>query len=178
MLESRALEDDFGTGGDSQKDKMKRKLRRQESARQAEEGFTKAAFGSIPTICQHPDGELCDEMVGKFSCVEALRGLLEDMYEVTSTLGLEEEEWEDIMDAEDCDDVDLHMPSKSRVGLRQLIKNLKAKLRKRGPAKWYERLALKVLVIGVNYVQGWMLLRALRRDAMERDLAMPKFPLF
>ena len=82
------------------------------------------------------------------------------------------------MDAEDCDDVDLHMPSKSRVGLRQLIKNLKAKLRKRGPAKWYERLVLKVLVIGVNYVQGWMLLRALRRDAMERDLAMPKFPLF
>ena len=68
--------------------------------------------------------------------------------------------------------------AKPRVGLRQVIKNLKAKIQKRGPAKWYERLALKALVIGVNYVQGWIVLQALRREAMKRDRDMPKFPLF
>ena len=176
MLEC-PLEDDFDTEGSSPKDQHTGKSQRQNAARQAEEGFMKAAFGSIPKICQHPEGELCDELGVIYSCVEALRGLLEDLYEVTSTRGLEEEEWEDIMGAsvEDSNDVE---QIKSRVGLRQLIKNMKAKMQKRGPAKWYERFAAKVFVIGVNYIQGWIVLQALRREATKRDIAMPKFPLF
>ena len=81
-------------------------------------------------------------------------------------------------DAEESDATVLHAASKRRVGLRQLIKNVKAKMQKRGPAKWYERAALKLLVIGVNYVQGWIVLQALRREARKRDQDMPKFPLF
>ncbi|KAL7531412.1 hypothetical protein ACHAXR_009274 [Thalassiosira sp. AJA248-18] len=180
MLES-CLDDDFDLEGySSQEGNKSWKLQSQKAARQAEEGFMKAAFGSIPQICQHPEGELCDDLVGMYSCVEALRGLLEDMYEVTSMRGLEEEEWDDIMrvSGEDNDDVNLQLPSKSRMGLRQLIKNVKAKIQKRGPAKWYERFALKVLVIGVNYIQGSIVLHALRREATKRDLDMPKFPLF
>lgn len=180
MLEN-PLADDFDTEGlSSQTDDWN--LRRQEAARMAEEGFRMSAFGSIPQICQHPEGELCDELVGMFGVVEALRGLLEDMYEVTSARGLEEEDWEAIMgvSVEEGTDIDAESDasSKTRVGLRQLIKNMKAKVQKRGPAKWYERWAAKIFVIGVNYVQGWIVLQALRREARKRDLDMPKFPLF
>lgn len=174
------LADDLDTEENQQRDKNTWKLQSQKSARQADEGFMKAAVGSIPQICQHPEGELCDELAGMFGIVEALKGLLEDMYEVTSARGFEEEEWDDIMgaNAEDANDIDLHVPSKSRIGLRQLIKNVKAKIQKRGPAKWYERWAFKFLIIGVNYVNGWILLQALRREATKRDQDMPKFPLF
>ena len=157
-------------------------VQRQKAAKRAEEGFMKAAFGSIPEICQHPNGELCVEYAPMFSCVGSLRGLLEDMYEVTTARGLEEEEWEDVMgmSVEGSDDADTqtNVPSHNRVGLRQLIKKIKGKLQKRGPAKWYERLAAKIFVIGVNYIQGWIILQTLRREARRRDLAMPKFPLF
>ena len=173
--------DDFDIEGQySEKDKHDWNQRRQEATRQAEEGFRKAAFGSIPQICQHPDGELCNEVVGMYTCVEALRGLLEDIYEVTVARGLEEEEWQDIMSTgvEDTSNDGASRPSKSRVGLRQVIKNIKARVRRRGPAKWYERWALKALVIGINYIQGWIVLQTLRREARKRDLDMPKFPLF
>ena len=173
--------DNFGIEGQySEKDKYDWNQRRQEATRQAEEGFRKAAFGSIPRICQHPGGELCNEVVGMYTCVEALRGLLEDIYEVTVARGLEEEEWQDIMSTgvEDTSNDGASRSSKSRVGLRQVIKNMKARVRRRGPAKWYERWALKALVIGVNYIQGWIVLQALRREARKRDLDMPKFPLF
>jgi len=181
QLESSSVDDFDMEEYISQKDQQTIMLQRQKAAKQAEEGFMKAAFGSIPKICQHPEGELCEEVSNMYSFAESLGGLLEDMYEVTSARGLEEEEWEDIMGAtvEDDDDVDSQMAlTNSRVGLRQLIKNMKAKIQKRGPAKWYERLAAKVFVIGVNYIQGWIVLQALRREARRRDLAMPKFPLF
>ena len=163
-------------GYSSQINKQDRTLHRQEAALQSEEGFRKAAFGSIPQICQHPEGELCDELFGMFSCVESLRELLEDMYEVTSTRGLEEEELEAIIavSAEDAN----NDSNPDHLGLRELIKIMKAKIEKRGPARWYERWAAKILIVGVNYVQGWILLQALRREARKRDLTMPKFPLF
>mmetsp|Transcript_31098 Transcript_31098/g.57676 ORF Transcript_31098/g.57676 Transcript_31098/m.57676 type:complete len:843 (+) Transcript_31098:140-2668(+) len=161
---------------------------RQEAAKRAQTEFARAAFGSVPQICQQPEGELCREFGIKYSYLEALKGLLEDMYEATSTRGLDEEEWEAMgggVGAEEGsieDDVDsqimLPSSSDSRIGLRQLVKKFKAKIQKRGPAKWYERLASKVFVIGINYIQGWIILQALRREARKRDLEMPKFPLF
>ena len=167
-------------GMSSEKDKYEWNQQRLEATRQAEEGFRKAAFGSIPQICQHPDGKLCNEMVGMFSCVEALRGLLEDIYDVTVSRGLDLEEWEDIMSTGLEKDTSINEGSSpnSRVGLRQVIKNIKAKVQKRGAAKWYERWALKALVIGINYVQGYIVLQSLRREARKRDREMPKFPLF
>ena len=154
---------------------------RREGAKRAEEGFLKAAFLSIPAMCQQPQMELGD----LYSCTEALRGLLEDMYEATLSRGIEEEEWNDVMDmsAEETARLyhgnnDINSAPAERVGLRELIKKIKNKRAKRGPAKWYERLAGKALVIGVNYVQGWIVLQTLRREARRRDLTMPKFPLF
>ncbi|KAL3784896.1 hypothetical protein HJC23_012499 [Cyclotella cryptica] len=154
---------------------------RLDAARRAEEGFMKSAFDSIPQICRHPDGELCGEMSALYSCVDALRGLLDDMYEATSTRVLEEEEWEDIMD-NSIENAILNQGDtsifKERIGLRQLIKKIRDERRKHGPTKWYERLTAKALIIGVNYFQGWIILQSLRREARKRDLSMPKFPLF
>lgn len=156
-------------------------LRRRKAARYAEEQFTKAAVESIPKICKSPEGELSDDIVGMFSCVEALGGLLEDMEEVTATRDNEENEWRDItsgLEDESNGGIDSLAISHSRLGLRQLIKRVRNKVQRNGPARWYERLAAKVLVIGVNYVQGWLVLHALRREAKKRDMEMPKFPLF
>lgn len=161
---------------------------RREAAKNTQAEFARAAFGSVPQICQQPEGELCVEFGIKYSCLEALQGLLEDMYEATSTRGLDEEEWEAMGGGagaeegsieDDVVDSQIMLPSSnSRIGLRQLIKKFKAKIQKRGPAKWYERFAAKVCVIGINYIQGWIILEAMRREARKRDLDMPKFPLF
>lgn len=45
-------------------------------------------------------------------------------------------------------------------------------------AKWYEKLAARAAVLGINYLQGWMAWQAVQRAAAERDKSMPKFPLF
>ena len=157
--------------------------RRRVAARDAHDGFERSAYASIPRICRRPDGELCDdcELTGMFGCVEALRGLLEDMHDATSSRCLDEKGWEDIVaggDGDADDESQLRRTPETRMGLRQLLKRVKAKVHKRGPARWYERLAAKIFVIGVNYVQGWIVLQSLRREARKRDLAMPKFPLF
>jgi hypothetical protein len=153
-----------------------RDVQRKAGAKRAEEGFLNAACSSIPAVCQNPHMELVD----LYSCTDVLRGLLEDMYEATLSRGIEEEEWNDVMDvsADEASRLTPSTPAKRRVGLRELIKNIKKKRMNRGPAKWYERLAAKALVIGVNYVQGWIVLKTLRREATRRDLTMPKFPLF
>jgi hypothetical protein len=156
-------------------------LRRRKAARHAEEQFTKAAIESIPQICRGPEGDFCDDFAVMFSCAEALRGLLEDMEEVTATRDVEESEWSDMMgghEEESNEDIESRALPHSRIGLRQLIKNVRAKVQRRGPARWYERWAAKAFVIGVNYMQGWLVLHALRREAKKRDMEMPKFPLF
>ena len=157
------------------------RLRRRKAARHAEEQFTKAAVGSIPQICRTPDGELCNDFAGMFSCAEALRGLLEDIEEVSATRDDEENEWLGIVGGRDDEinnDMEALAATHSRLGLRQLIKRARDRVQSRGPARWYERWAAKLFVIGVNYVQGWMVLQALRREAKKRDTEMPKFPLF
>lgn len=156
--------------------------KRKEAAKRVEQGFTNSAFDSIPQICRHPDGELCEEMASLYSCVESLRGLLEDMYEITSSRMLDEEEWDDIIDGDiegtTSDEESTTGLFKQRIGLRQLIKMIREDRQKKGPAKWYERWAGKLLIIGLNYIQGWIALQTLRREARRRDQDLPKFPLF
>ncbi|KAL3815476.1 hypothetical protein ACHAXA_000713 [Cyclostephanos tholiformis] len=157
--------------------------RRRAAAREAQEGFERSAYASIPRICRRIDGELCDDgkLVDMFGFIDALRGLLEDMYDATTARGLNEEGvWEDKVadEVQSVDESQRRRIPKTRVGLRQVVKRIKTKIQQRGPARWYERLAAKIFVIGVNYVQGWIVLQSLRREARRRDLAMPKFPLF
>jgi hypothetical protein len=179
VLEQQSLAEDVDVEGASSAGKA---WARRPAARQAEARFTEAAAGAVPHICRSPGGELCEELGALFGCGEAARGLLEDMCEATLTQEMAEEELADVMGESGEDGTEIAArttgPPSSRTGLRQLVKNVKAKLKTRGPAKWYERWATKALVIGVNYIQGWIVLQALRREAAKRDRAMPKFPLF
>ena len=65
-----------------------------------------------------------------------------------------------------------------RIKSRKRRKQGKVKRQRKGPAKWYEKIAARALVLGVNYLQGWLALQQLRKAAADRDKAMPKFPLF
>jgi len=44
--------------------------------------------------------------------------------------------------------------------------------------RWYKKFGAKMIVLAVNYIQGWLALCSLRRAASQRDARMPKFPLF
>ncbi|GAX27292.1 hypothetical protein FisN_23Lh140 [Fistulifera solaris] len=44
--------------------------------------------------------------------------------------------------------------------------------------KWAEQLGARALMLGVNYLQGWLALQGLRQAALERERNLPKFPLF
>ena len=43
---------------------------------------------------------------------------------------------------------------------------------------WLRRLGVRLLVIGVNYLQGWLAWQSVQRAALEREESLPKFPLF
>ena len=49
---------------------------------------------------------------------------------------------------------------------------------KKKPKKWYHKLLYKCLVLSINYLQGWLALQHLQREAEQRDSLLPKFPLF
>jgi hypothetical protein len=44
--------------------------------------------------------------------------------------------------------------------------------------KFCKTLAIRTLMLGVNYAQGWIALQGIKRMALEREREMPKFPLF
>ena len=43
---------------------------------------------------------------------------------------------------------------------------------------WYEKLAGRALMLGINYLQGWLAWQGVKRAALDRERRMPKFPLF
>jgi hypothetical protein len=120
----------------------------QEAAR-VTEAFRAAAQHNIPKLCRD-EGELVD---ADFSYVRTLQGLIADMMEATSSR-------EDLNAAVAPDEDGDDGTSVPRV------------------AKWYEKLAARAAVLGINYLQGWMAWQAIQRAALERDRDMPKFPLF
>jgi hypothetical protein len=82
------------------------------------------------------------------------------MLRATSDSQIRDDEWDNVNgDIDDDEDV---LPAKTR----------------RGPVKWYEKLAARALVFGVNYLQGWLAYQGIKKAAEERDRMMPKFPLF
>ncbi len=46
------------------------------------------------------------------------------------------------------------------------------------PTKWYKKVAAQALMVGVNYIQGWLAWQGIKKAAEQRDRDMPKFPLF
>ena len=44
--------------------------------------------------------------------------------------------------------------------------------------KWVKKVGARVLVLAVNYVQGWLAWQGIQRAALERERNFPKFPIF
>ena len=119
--------------------------------------FRKAAQAAVPSLCR--EGRPLRD--ADFDYVPSLEGLLSDMMLATEQqeelLGLDDEEEDD----EGYDD------STGMEGGRR-----------KGPAKWYEKVAAKAFVFAVNYFQGWLAYQGIKRAAARRDAHLPKFPLF
>ena len=125
------------------------------AAAQTVEGFKAAARHSVPALLQSDDSfqaltnEMCD-------------GLVRDLMTVTEEQQEIDRDWSKVVNLEEIEDDDENGSSDLQ----------------RKPAKWYKKLAARALVLGVNYVQGLIVLHGLRQAAAERDKMMPKFPLF
>eukprot|EP00977_Amphora_coffeiformis_P007863 scaffold1749_cov181-Amphora_coffeaeformis.AAC.4 len=50
--------------------------------------------------------------------------------------------------------------------------------RRRRIPPWLQRLSVRALVLGVNYLQGWLAWQGIQRAALARERQLPKFPLF
>ncbi len=130
-----------------------------EAAKSSTEGFKVAAQNAVPLILR---GEL-KNLGQMYDFDSVLDGLIRDMMHATSSSQVLEEEWASVNvdDDEGADD-----------------SSTATKRRRKRPIRWYEKLAAKALVLGVNYLQGWLAWQGIRKAAAERDKKMPKFPLF
>jgi hypothetical protein len=117
------------------------------------QSFEAAANSSAPTVIIDNEPNLWDYS-------QSLQGLLSDMVSATDS----RRPLEDSLFADD-DETDTAASGNSSRRFNRA-------------ARWYEKLAARALVLGVNYLQGWLALQAVRRAAAERDRRMPKFPLF
>ena len=115
------------------------------------EGFRAAAQHAIPQLCR--EGQLLVD--ADFSYVSTLQGLLSDMMEATSMRKAVDDD-----DDEDDDAFNVNEAEST------------------SPPKWYKKLAARILMVGVNYIQGWLAWQGIKRAAEQRDKDMPKFPLF
>jgi len=111
-------------------------------------------------------GELRD-VDGGYDYIRPLQGLIQDMMEATSNEEDIEAGWMSATSLEESDDEDDEEGEDGDLTLT-----------KRGPTKWYQKLAARILTVGVNYFQGILALQAMRKAAADRDKVMPKFPLF
>lgn len=53
-----------------------------------------------------------------------------------------------------------------------------ASARRKRFVRWCQKLAARGLILGVNYLQGWLAWQGIKRTALDRERDMPKFPLF
>ena len=130
-----------------------------DAAKQSTEAFRVAAQNAIPIILK--EGEL-KEMGVNYTFEPVLDGLIRDMMHATSSSQMMEEEWSSVNAIDDMETDDASGDTKTR----------------KRPARWYEKLAAKALVLSVNYAQGWLAMQGIRKAAAERDKMMPKFPMF
>ena len=129
-----------------------------EAAKRSTEGFSAAAENSIPMVLKSGKFE---QVRMKYNCNEGLDGLIRDMMQATSDSQSLDAEWESANRDDSNEDETNDVSAK-----------------KRGPVKWYEKLGARVLVFGVNYLQGWLAYQGIKKAAEERNQMMPKFPLF
>ena len=123
------------------------------------EGFRVAASNAIPTIFTEKQFK---DLRAKYTDASnpVLDGLIRDLMHVTSSAQIMEEDWSNVKNEQKESDDSL------------------GEKRRKGPIKWYEKLAARALVIGVNYIQGWLAWQGIKKAAAERDRLLPKFPMF
>jgi hypothetical protein len=88
------------------------------------------------------------------------RGLQEDLVDLTEAWQATTEAWYEEEDDEPDNQGDV-----SLLGRRRL-------------PPWLKRLSTRALVLGINYLQGWLAWQGLQRAALARERQVPKFPLF
>jgi hypothetical protein len=115
------------------------------------QGFQAASTNSVPVLCQ-PNGALAE--IAPFLATDSLQGLITDMLEATQ---IRKDEHSLAMEGED---------EYEELGRFHRV------------PRWLKKFAGRALVLGVNYIQGWLAWQGVRRAASERDRSMPKFPLF
>jgi len=155
--------------GDDARSKEKQEVILTAAAKRATEGFRTAASNSMPAFCR--DGALLESLDFSIVLTRDLNGLMQDMIEATQSRQELEEDWDNAATGtveEENDEAEVEDGEGTT----------KIQRRRKGPAKWYEKIAARALVLGVNYLQGWLALQQLRKAAADRDKAMPKFPLF
>lgn len=137
------------------------------NAEKVVESFRRSAQNAIPSLTR--EGGPFHSM--KIDYVVALGGLMNDMMKAT-------EMRQQIAFIEDDDNESNYDGNNNlfpgiRSGMHRRRKYLTEKQR-----KLLKKIASKALVLGINYLQGWLAWQGIRRAAWERERSMPKFPLF
>lgn len=158
---------DNPANGDETRSKEKQEAILTAAAQRAAEGFRTAASNAMPALCH--DGAMLEDLDFNIRVTRDLNGLLQDMIETTQQQQELEEDWDDAATGTIDEGSDEKESGEASTKIQR---------QRKGPAKWYEKIAARALVLGVNYIQGWLALQQLRKAAADRDKAMPKFPLF
>ena len=125
------------------------------SAEHFMQGFQAAAINSVPYLCK-PNEALAD-WTNLFDSTSSLQGLISDMLEATQ---IRKDEQSLAFEGGESDE-----DSSPRGRFHQM-------------PRWLKKIAGRALMLGVNYIQGWLVWQGVKRAAIERDRSMPKFPLF
>lgn len=120
--------------------------------------FRNAAMQSIPILAR-PGGVFRDM---DLEYAPVLAQLLEDMSASTELWQLDHATTDAMLQIDEDDDTN----------------GGKTKHRRQGLTKWYHKLGARLLVLGVNYAQGWLAWQGIQRAAVERERRFPKFPIF
>lgn len=147
------LESGAGENGDNALEEQEKKWTAE--AQHLTVAFQAGAAHSLPKLCQD-DGPLAG--LATFDSITSLNGLIQDMMEAT--------------ERRKADDLVLHADDEDLNG------EASSKKRRLQVPGWVRKIASRALVLGVNYLQGWLAWQGIKRAALERDREIPKFPLF
>jgi len=158
-----ALREQYGKMYESTLEKMSNNKNAQawkDAAERVTEKFCIAAENAVPTLCR--EGKAFDDVdFMNYHKALAESGLISDMMETTELKNddvfLNEDDWVEETGVEEAGS---------------------SKRKKRKLTKWHERLAARMLVITINYLQGWLAWQGIKHAALMREQEMPKFPLF
>jgi hypothetical protein len=149
--QTQSLRDHFGRMYETALDHSEDAEQWRSAAAKVTDRFRKAAQQAVPKLAR--EGGIFRNMDLEY--VGSMQGLVSDMMEATES----RQTLEDALAEDESEEIEGGSKPKR-------------------PAKWYEKLAARALVLSVNYLQGWLAWQGIKRAAIERDQNMPKFPLF